>query len=132
MKIAIPSNDNVTISKHFGRTKGFVIVEMENNEILSKTHITNDFTGHSQGLHHEHHDHNHHGHDHAHHSHDNIFKAIGDCSIVIAGGMGRRLYSDFEQRNMQVFITKEENIDTALQAYINGNLDNNSDICCSH
>ena len=126
MKIAIPSNDNINISSHFGRTKGFVICEMDNDKIINKEYKQNTFTGHAQGLHK--------GDEHGHgnHSHNGIFNAIGDCEIVIAGGMGRRLYNDFEQNNIKVFVTKEMNIDSALNLFLNSELDNNSDECCSH
>ena len=33
MKIAIPSDDKVSICVHFGRTKGFLIFDIENNTI---------------------------------------------------------------------------------------------------
>ncbi len=126
MKIAIPSNDNLNISSHFGRTKGFVICEMDNDKIIKKEFKQNTFTGHAQGLHHD----NKHGH--GNHSHNGIFNAIGDCEIVIAGGMGRRLYDDFEKNNIKVFVTKEKNIDNALKLFMNNNLENNSDECCNH
>ena len=126
MKIAIPSNDNLNISSHFGRTKGFVICEIDNNNIVKKEFKQNTFTGHAQGLHHDN--------DHAHnnHSHHGIFNAIGDCKIVIAGGMGKRLYNDFEKNNIKVFVTKEMNIDDALKSFMNNTLENNSDDCCDH
>ncbi|MCK5815660.1 MAG: NifB/NifX family molybdenum-iron cluster-binding protein [Flavobacteriaceae bacterium] len=130
MKIAIPSNNNINISRHFGRTKGFVICEIENDTIIKKEYTQNTFTGHAQGLHSDH-DHNH-EHGQGNHSHDGIFNAIGDCKIVIAGGMGRKLYNDFEQKNIKVFVTKEKNIDSALNLFLNSELDNNSDSCCSH
>ena len=128
MKIAIPSNDKKTISAHFGRTLGFIIIEIEEGKVSKKEYLPNNFTGHSQGLHHEH-NHNHSG---GQHSHSGIFNAIGDCDTVIAGGMGRRLYVDFEQRKMQVFVTSEKDIDKAVELFISNNLDNNSDSCCDH
>jgi len=36
MKIAIASDDGKTISSHFGRTRGFVIFEIEGKEIKKK------------------------------------------------------------------------------------------------
>ncbi len=126
MKIAIPTNDNINISSHFGRTKGFVICEIDNDEVIKKEYKQNTFTGHAQGLHSDA------EHEHGNHSHKGIFDAIGDCEIVIAGGMGRRLYNDFEQKNIKVFVTKEINIDRALDLFFNSELDNNSDKCCDH
>ncbi len=131
MKIAIPSNDSTTISAHFGRTKGFVICEIDNNKVVKKEYIQNTFTGHSQGLHT---DKNlkHNSHEHQKHSHQGILDAIGDCEVVIAGGMGRRLYNDFEQNNIKVFVSQEANIDSALNLFLNNELDNNTDKCCEH
>ncbi len=126
MKIAIPSNDQVTISNHFGRAAGFMIFETENDSILRKEYKQNTFTKHTHGHHHK---------DNpgaGHHSHTGIFNALGDCQIVIAGGMGQRLYNDFEKREIQVFVTTEKKIDKALELFINNKLDNNSDQCCSH
>jgi len=129
MKIAIPSDDQSSISQHFGRTAGFMIVEIDNNQVVKKEYKSNTFTGHAQGLHEE----GQHG-DHAQHnsSHAGIFSAMGDCKVVIAGGMGQRLYTDFAQRQIQVFVTSERNIDKALSLYLADNLDNNSDKCCNH
>ncbi len=138
MKIAIPSNDKINIAGHFGRTKGFVICEIDNQEVIKKEYKENNFTGHAKGKHsegeHEHHEHHeHHKHEHdEHHSHKGIFDAIGDCRMVIAGGMGRRLYDEFQQKNINVFVTKEKNIDNALNLFFDGNLDNNPNKCCSH
>ena len=134
MKIAIPSNDKQTISAHFGRTEGFVILTIEEGKVQKSEYYINDFTGHSQGLHHEH-DHSHdNGHSQAsiQHSHQGIFGAIGDCQVVIAGGMGRRLYTDFEQRKIKVFVTRERNIEKAVQLFLTENLDNDSEKCCDH
>ncbi|PIE98208.1 MAG: iron-molybdenum cofactor biosynthesis protein [Treponema sp.] len=127
MKIAIPSNDNKTISKHFGKSEGFVIAEIKENEVINKEYKKNDFTHHAKGGNRAH-DHEHH----ENHSHDSILKALEGCSVVIAGGMGRRLYSDFEQNKITVYLTQEDSVDTALNLYIKGTLDNNLDARCNH
>lgn len=125
MKIAIPSNDELHIFGHFGRTAGFMICEIDKDKIISKKYKQNTFTGHAQGHHHD-------SENHGSHSHTGIFNAIGDCDTVIAGGMGRRLYNDFEQKNIQVFVTQEKEIDLALKRFIEKTLDNNSETCCEH
>ena len=123
MKIAIPSNDQITISRHFGRAAGFMILDIEKNKVVHKEYKSNTFTGHAKGQHHEkEHNHSHHG----------IFNAIGGCQTVIAGGMGRRLYTDFEQKGMEVFVTSENDIEKALELFFSNALDNNSDNCCNH
>lgn len=134
MKIAIPSNDQSSICKHFGKAKGFVICEIEDNKIVAKNYKVNDFTGHVIGLANDKEHSHEHNHDHSHHqhSHSGILNAIGDCKVVIAGGMGRRLYADFEQNNIQVFVTQEDSLDKALDLFLSNSLDNNTDKCCNH
>ncbi|PID62555.1 MAG: iron-molybdenum cofactor biosynthesis protein [Ignavibacteriae bacterium] len=126
MKIAIPTDNQVTISRHFGRTKGFVIYEIEDDKIVNKVYNENNFTGHAKGMHHQE------GHSHNQHSHAGILNAIGDCQAVIAGGMGQRLYNDFEQNNIKVFVTQENEIEKVIELYLKNELDNNSDSCCKH
>jgi len=41
VKIAVASEDGETISLHFGRAKGFVIIEVENSEIKSISFVPN-------------------------------------------------------------------------------------------
>jgi len=133
MRIAVPTNDTYTVSAHFGRTKGFKIFEIEENKIIKSEHRTNDITGHAQGNHTEHE----HGHEHGeqgshNHSHTGIMAALDGCEVVIAGGMGKRLYDDFEKNNIKVFVTKELHIGTAVELFLKDQLDNNSDGCCTH
>ena len=131
MKIAIPSDNKEQISALFGRTRGFMIYEIENNEILSSEYRDNTFTGHVRG---EHHDHSHDNseNNHQQHTHSRILNALYDCEVVIAGGMGRRLLDDLSNANIKVFITRETNINNALSAYIKDSLDHNESSCCDH
>jgi predicted Fe-Mo cluster-binding NifX family protein len=134
MKIAIPSDDKTTICPHFGRTAGFMIFKIENREVVDTEYRSNTFTGHARG-HHPSHDHtgNHHTQMEAHqHSHSGIYQALGDCQIVIAKGMGRRLYVDFEEWKIQVFITKETDIQAAVDSFLNNTLDSDIERLCQH
>ncbi len=49
MKIAIPSDDQVHIAGHFGRTRGFLIYDVNGNKINEKVYVENNFTRHVQG-----------------------------------------------------------------------------------
>lgn len=51
MKIAVASDDGKIISSHFGRTRGFVIFDVEGKEIKSREYLPNTFTGHARGMH---------------------------------------------------------------------------------
>ncbi len=126
MKIAIPTNNMSTISAHFGRSKGFMIYKIDDNKISNLEYKINTFTGHAKGQHKEH-DHGNHN-----HSHEGIFSAIGDCKVVIAGGMGQRLYNDFNQRHIQVFVTQEKNMKQAIEQFLNNTLENSTEKLCNH
>lgn len=127
MKIAIASDDKVTICAHFGRTLGFLIFEIDDGKIINKEYILNDFTGHAQGHHHEHdHDHN------QPHSHGGILGALNDCQVVISKGMGRRLYVDFQQAKKEVFISHESDAEKAVELYLQGNLTDHPEKSCQH
>ena len=125
MKIAIPSDDQVFISGHFGRTRGFVIYEMV-GEKMEEKYVSNTFTGHVQSGEHNHEN------GHEVNTHARIFSALDGVEVVIAGGMGRRLYDDFARRGIKVFVTREANIEKALKLFIQNELDNNDDKCCEH
>ena len=125
MRVAIPTDDRQTIAGHFGRTRGFLTFDIDNNKVISEAYKPNNFTGHAQGLHN--HDQGQHQ-----HNHEGIFEALEGCTTVIARGMGRRLYDDFKNQQIAVFITEESDIPTALNKYLENNLDNHPDSCCSN
>jgi len=122
MKIAIVSDDGKTISSHFGRTRGFVIFEVEGKEIKSEEYRPNTFTGHTRGLEGTHEA----------DQHGPILKALSDCNVVISCGMGRRIYDDLKGIGIEVFITEETDVKKALELYLEGKLADNSDLACTH
>ena len=121
MKIAVASDDGKTISVHFGRTRGFVIFEIEDGEIKSREYIPNTFTGHARGLH-EIGLHYHYG------SHADIIENLKDCKAVISHGMGRRLYEDLTSAGIEVYVTDETDVDKAIELYLKGQLRNVSEL----
>lgn len=128
MKIAVPSDDSINLARHFGRAVGFKIFEIENNAIKSSEYRKNTFTGHSKGLHVEHH-HGEHGHN---HSHKGILDGLFDCEVVIAGGMGRRAYNDLVNAGKQVFVTQAKNAEDAIKSFLSDELKHDDEICCEH
>lgn len=117
----------ITISAHFGRSKGFIIVDLKDNQIFNKEYKINTFTAHVKNQNKTHN----HGEKHT-HNHDGIFTALGTANIVIAKGMGQRLYNDFLGNNIKVYMTKENNIDNAVKLLIQGKLKANKELCCEH
>lgn len=123
MKIAFASDDRKTIATHFGRTRGFVIYEMKNSEILNEEYRANTFTGHVTGME---------GHNHQSGYHGPILKALADCQVVIARGMGQRIYGDLQEVGVTAMITHEQDIQKALESYLQGKLEDHPDRGCQH
>ncbi|MEO0230120.1 MAG: NifB/NifX family molybdenum-iron cluster-binding protein [candidate division WOR-3 bacterium] len=54
MRLAIASDDGKTLSMHFGRARGFAIVEIDGKDVKSINYIPNTFTGRARVEHSEH------------------------------------------------------------------------------
>lgn len=127
MKIGIASDDQHQIAGHFGRCKGFVIADVQDARVTSKEYRLNNFSHHNKEGQHEHDQ----GPSHV-HSHAGILKALADCQVVIARGMGRRIYDDLQGAAIQSLITSEESVESAIQAYLKGNLTDHPEQGCQH
>lgn len=125
MKIGIASDDKHSIAQHFGRTRGFVIADVQDGNIISTDYRNNDFTHHRQQGAHEHHG----GHG---QSHAGILEALKDCKVVIARGMGRRIYEDLRGANIESLITDISKVDEALKAYADGTMVDKPEKGCVH
>ena len=118
MKMAIASDDGITISAHFGRTKGFVVLEVEGKKVKNREYRLNTFTGHVRGLHLPKESEPVQSHDH----HGPILQALSDCQVVISNGMGRRIHQDLKNHHIRPFLTSETNVDMVLQLYFEGKI----------
>ena len=123
MNIAIASDDGINIASHLGRTKGFVIFNVQEERITQQWYRYNTFTGHARGLSDQGHGIDRHG---------PILEALKDCKVVISHGMGRRIYNDLQQAGIEVFITDEKIAKSAAELYIKSELVNRPDLGCDH
>lgn len=123
MKIAVATDDQQTISFHFGRTQGFVIYNLDDQNIVACEYRSNTFTGHARGLEHAGQGFDRHG---------PVLTALADCAVVISHGMGRRLYNDLRNAGIQSLITDETQIQTAVEAYVRGELQDQPERGCRH
>lgn len=127
-KVAIATDDFHTITGHAGRCAGFIIIEVENGTVISKTNIENTFG------HHAHNDNNHSEHNsHGHHSHKGFIDAFKGCSALICQSAGRKLINDLEKSGVEVIITLEREAERAAILYSLGKLvSNDSNSCHRH
>ena len=128
IKIAIPTDDGTTISRHFGRAKAFLIVTLENNEIVDQ-----ELRALPEGSECDHdHDHDHHDHDHGHHhgggnhsAHMAKFEYVQDCQFLIGGGMGQPAIQRLNAMGIQVALTDHKHIEDLLEEVKTGQVKHN-------
>ncbi len=123
MKIAFITDDGKSISQHFGRARYYYVVEVEDG--IVKHSETRDKMGHNHfsGEEHHHHEGQGSGMDAASHDkHHRMSQAIQDCEVLICGGMGMGAYQSMQTFGITPVVTQIRDIDAALQAYLSGEL----------
>ncbi len=118
MKIAFPTNDESTLTAHFGRAKFFKVLSIEDGTLIQA-----DLRQNSEANHVHQHDEDHQHEQHNHHK----FDILSDVDCIISGGMGRSAYQRLLEMKKEVWIVEEKSIDTALENYLNGSLTNHPD-----
>lgn len=123
MKIAVITDDGKTISQHFGRAPYYMVLTIEEGKIVNSE--KRDKLGHNQfsAIGPEEHNHEQHGLDDAsHNKHAQMAGSIADCQALLCGGMGMGAYESMRRLNIQPIVTDLRDIETAVQAYIDGKL----------
>jgi predicted Fe-Mo cluster-binding NifX family protein len=123
MRIAFASDDEQTISQHFGRARGYVVLTLENGRVEKRE--SRDKLGHADfGGPHQHH----HGSDpEAKYQHGMMFAPITDCQVCVVGGMGAGAYENLESMGIRPIVTDIKSIDEAAQTFIEGRLKNHAE-----
>ena len=124
MKIAVITDDGKTISQHFGRAQHYLVVTLEEGQIVSRE--LRDKLGHTHFAD-EPHDHGAEGGHHgvgpeAHDRHARMAEAIADCQAVLCGGMGRGAYQSMQALGIRPLVTDIGSIDEAIMAYVQGRI----------
>ena len=123
MKIAIASINEQTISHHFGRAEKYVVISLDQENIVDRKTLNKPGRCHTGSTHHGKHRHttdargSGFGHQ-ATSSHHEMFDNIRDCDILLTRGMGRGAYLDLQQLGIKPIVTDIVNIDTAIQAIL--------------
>jgi len=125
MKIAAISEDGTTISQHFGRAPLYLVVTVEDGNIVDKE--TRNKTGHHTFA--AHHTELAPGEKHGYDAgsqvrHDSMTDGITDCQVLIAGGMGWGAYESLKSRHIQGIVTDVQTIDEAVKLYLEDKLPN--------
>lgn len=129
MKVAVASEDGVSISHHFGRSRAFLVFEVEDKKIVGRSVRDNTFTAHARGECQDGHE----SQPHEHHGHGPIVAALRDCDVILCYGMGWRAAEDLKQNGIQAFVLQGEmSPEAAVSAYLAGELGPAGGLCRCH
>lgn len=129
-KIAVITDDGITISQHFGRAPYYMVVTVENGQITDRelreklahgqfTHQAHAPQPHGQG----------HGQDPAsHNKHVQMAHTIADCETLICGGMGMGAYNSMRALGIRPIVTSIATIDQAVLAYVKGEIEDETEL----
>ena len=119
MKIAFPTLNGTSITAHFGRTRGYIVVDIEDGvEIAREFREVDPGDEHTDPMHNR--------------RHENLVTTIQDCDAVVAGGMGHPIQERLEAAGLEVVLTGIRPIDDAVAAYTAGTLDHDPDRAHAH
>ena len=107
MRVAI-STDGDSVSAHFGRCPSFTIVDIENGELTQITEVTNP--GHQPGA-----------------IPEFLHKKGVEC--IVAGGMGMRATSFFEEYGIKTIVGVSGKIDGVVEQLKRGALKGGASLC---
>ena len=125
MKIAVVTDDEHTLSQHFGRALYYVVATVEGGQIVGRER--RDKLSHAHVAHEPHTDEP--GHPHgfgpqAHNRHLQMAEAISDCEALLCGGMGQGAYESLKARGIKPIVTDIAEVDEAVMAYAQGRIVN--------
>lgn len=124
MKIAVITDDGNTISMHFGRAPYYMVVTVENGQIVERQ-LRNKM-GHSHFVN-QPHEAEQPGQPHgmdatSHNKHLQMAEAIADCEALLCGGMGMGAYQSMVARGIKPVVTDLRDIEQAVMAYVQGKI----------
>jgi predicted Fe-Mo cluster-binding NifX family protein len=129
VKIAVATMDGISLSQHFGQSKGFIVFETEGTEVVHREFRSNHHTPHAQDLC------NHKGSSHQNHhqSHANVLELLSDCKVVLCGGMGAGAVQALRANGIEpILVSGIHSTEEAVSAYLNGKVISGSEACNCH
>ena len=123
MKIAVVTDDEKTISAHFGRAQYYVVFTVEDGTVAARE--TRPKANHSQFA--DDHHHGEHGDSHgmdpgSQHRHGAMMETISDCQVLLARGMGQGAHYSLKERGIRPVLTDIQDMQEAVEAYLSGKL----------
>ncbi|MCI8850625.1 MAG: dinitrogenase iron-molybdenum cofactor biosynthesis protein [Erysipelotrichaceae bacterium] len=110
MKIAVTYEKGM-VFQHFGKSEQFLVVEVEQTKLLNKSLLSADGQGHSALV---------------------TLLAKAEIDTLICGGLGQGARNALEQAGITVISGAFGNAEAAVDAYLNGSLQDSPSGQCSH
>ncbi len=130
MKVAVASQDGVTISEHFGRSACFIVFDVDEGRLTGTQLRSGTFCGHLHGDCEVQRSDRHNG---SHVDHADLVRAIFDCQVVLCRGMGWRAAEELVRNGINPMVIQGElSPQDAVQHYINGTLNPADGFCRCH
>jgi len=124
MKIAAVTEDGVTISQHFGRAPYYVVLTIEDGQVVGREQREKVTHGRGTGEH-VHIEEQAHGFDAASQDiHGRMAAPIVGCQVLLVRGMGMGAFRSLTQAGIEAIITEIAAVDQAVTAYLDGTLTN--------
>jgi len=113
MKIALATNDRITIAERAGRATEFAFFNIINGAIASVDYKKNTH------IHHEHGNHGHgHNHNHTHHNHKEIVDQLKDIDVFLVRAIGKNMRKSLSEGNIKYQLVKIDVISEIIDNYI--------------
>jgi predicted Fe-Mo cluster-binding NifX family protein len=124
MKIAIPTLDGIRISSNILNIKGFQVFEIIDGKIVEERYVMKSKTLNNAGSPGE----NGNPPSNDHEENFSFLEGIDDCQIVIANGVGKRMFEELVKAHKEVYITEASNVRGAINHFIRQTLRNHPEI----
>jgi predicted Fe-Mo cluster-binding NifX family protein len=126
MKVAVASDNAVGIAEHFGRSRCFIIFELQDGVIKGTETRANRHTafarGECPGDEHEPHAHN--------HDHAGVVGLLRDCEAILCRGMGWRAAEELKAKGIRpLMVAAPLSAEQAVLAYASGTLEVSGESC---
>jgi predicted Fe-Mo cluster-binding NifX family protein len=124
MKIAAITDDGKTISQHFGRAPYYLVITVDDGQIVDRE--LRDKLGHAHFVN-QPHDEDVPGGLHgtgaaSHGKHLQMAEAIADCEVLLCGGMGMGAYQSMVALGIRPVVTDIWEIEQAVKDYLEGKI----------
>jgi Mrp family chromosome partitioning ATPase/predicted Fe-Mo cluster-binding NifX family protein len=111
IKIAVTTDENNNVFGHFGKTQTFTIYELRGEELISKSTLDSNGSGHSELV---------------------SLLANQNINVLICGGIGMGAMEGLMDAGILVIPGAQGDVDVVTQAYLDGSLEESNEANCGH